>query len=80
MPQRSNFPMLRNVPKPLHTGRLEASIAVEAAGDGAVNDNLLLLLQQCDQLLLGADVTRYAPVYMVEKQDNCCLVGFWWAK
>ena len=40
------------------TPRFEADVGVEAAGDGAVDDGLLLLLQQLDQLLLGADERR----------------------
>src|SRR5690606_4510721 len=57
--ERSNSadrPMLRHIPQPFHAGGLEADVGVEAAGDGAVDDGLLLLLQQLDQLLLGADV------------------------
>ena len=48
--------MLRHRAQPLHAGGLEADVRVEAAGDGAVNDRLLLLLQQLDELLLGANV------------------------
>ena len=42
-----HLPMLRHVAQPLHTRGLEADVGVEAAGDGAVDDGLLLLLQQC---------------------------------
>ena len=62
--------MLRHLTQPLHAGGLEADIGIEAAGDGAVNDGLLLLLQQLDQLLLGVDVAPDAPVRMVEKSDD----------
>ena len=62
--------MLRHVPQPLHAGGLEADVGVEAAGDGAVDDGLLLLLQQLDQLLLGADVAPDPPVRVVEKADD----------
>ena len=60
-----HLPMLRHVPQPLHAGGLEADGGVEAAGDGAVDDGLLLFLQQVDQLLLGADVAADPPVRMV---------------
>ena len=68
-------PMLRHIPQPLHAGGLEADVGVEAAGDGAVDDGLLLLLQQLDQLLLGADVAPYPPVGVVEEADNGGLFG-----
>ena len=48
--------MLRHVAEPLDAGGLEADVGVEAAGDGLVDDGLLLLLQQRDELPLGADV------------------------
>ena len=51
---------------------------VEAAGDGAVDDGLLLLLQQLDQLLLGADVASDAPVRVVEEADDGGLFGEGW--
>jgi len=37
--------MLRHVPQPLHAGWLETDVGVKAAGDGTVDDGLLLLLQ-----------------------------------
>ena len=67
--------MLRHVPQPLHARGLEADIGVEAAGDGAVDDGLLLLLQQLDQLLLGADVAPDPPVRVVEEADDGGLFG-----
>jgi len=67
--------MLRHVPHPLYAGGLEADIRVEAASDGAVDDGLLLLLQQLDQLLLGVDVAPDPPVRVVEEANNSGL--FW---
>ena len=67
--------MLRHIPKPLHARGLEADVGVEAAGDGAVDDGLLLLLQQLDQLLLGADVAPDPPVRVVEEADDGGLFG-----
>src|SRR5690554_2203071 len=43
MANLGNLPMLRHIPQPLDTGRLEAHIGIEAAGDGAMDDGLLLL-------------------------------------
>ena len=65
-------------PEPLHAGRLEADIGVETAGDGAVDDGLLLLLQQLDQLLLGVDVAPNPPVHVVEEPDDGGLLKEGW--
>ena len=70
--------MLRHVAQPLDAGGLEADVGVEAAGDGAVDDGLLLLLQQLDQLLLGADVAPDPPVRVVEEADDGGLFGEGW--
>ena len=68
--QPPHFPMLGHVPQPLHAGRLEGDIRVEAASHGAVDDGLLLLVQQRDQLLLGGDVAADAPVRVIEEADD----------
>ena len=70
VPTSPHLPMLRHIPQPLHAGGLEADVGVEAAGDGAMDDGLLLLLQQLDQLLLGADVLPNPPVRVVEEADD----------
>ena len=74
--------MLRHIAQPLHAGGLEATLAgasgSRAAGDGAVDDGLLLLLQQLDQLLLGADVAPDPPVHVVEEADDGGLFGEGW--
>ena len=70
----SHLPMLRHVAEPLHARRLQPDVRVEAAGDGAVDDGLLLLVQQRDQLLLGADVAPDPPVRVVEEADDGCLL------
>ena len=54
--------MFRHISEPLDAGGLEADVGVEAAGDGLVDDGLLLLLQQAYELLLGVDVASDAPV------------------
>lgn len=40
-----NLPMCRHIPKPINTGRLERNIRIQAARDGAMDDDLLLLVQ-----------------------------------
>ena len=70
--------MLRHVPKPLHTGGLEADVGVEAPGDSMVDDSLLLLLQQSNELLLGGDVTTDASVHVVQIANDGSLLGEGW--
>ena len=70
--------MLRHVPQPLHAGRFKTDVGIEAPGNGAVDDGLLLLLQQLDQLLLGADVAPNPPVHVAEKADDGSLLGGRW--
>ena len=67
-----------DVAEPLDAGGLEADVGVEAAGDGAVDDGLPLLLQQRDELLLGADVAADAVVDVVEVSDDGALFGEGW--
>ena len=43
--------MFRHVAEPLDAGGLEADVRVEAAGDGAVDDGLLLLLRRINELV-----------------------------
>jgi len=67
--------MLRDIPEPGDAGWFQRDGGVEATGDGAVDDGLLLLLQQLDQLLLGADVAPDPPVRVVEEADDRGLLG-----
>ena len=62
--------MLRHVAEPVDAGGLEGDVGVEAAGDGLVDDGLLLLLQQGDELALGVDVAADAPVGVVQVADD----------
>ena len=48
----------------------EADVRVEAAGHGAVDDGLSLLVQQRHQPPLGADVASDATVGVVEEADD----------
>ena len=68
--------MLRDVAEPGDAGGLEGDVGVEAAGDGAVDDGLLLLVQQPNQLPLGADEAVDLPVRVVQKpHDGRLFVG-----
>ena len=67
--------MLRNIAQPLDPGGLEADVGVEAAGDGPVDNGLLLLLQQGDELSLGADVAADAAVGVAQVADDGGLFG-----
>ena len=62
--------MPRNLAKPRNAGGLERDVGGEAAGDGAVDDGLLLLVQQPDQLALGADEAVDRPVRVVQKPHD----------
>ena len=71
--------MLRHFSKPLDIGgrvRLAGS-DVDLTRDGLMDDGLLLLLQQRNQLLLGADVAPDASVGVVEEADDGDLFGMW---
>ena len=70
--------MLRHVAEPFDAGGLEGNVGVEAAGDGLVDDGLLLLLQQGDELALGVDVAADAPVGVVQVADDGGLLGEGW--
>jgi hypothetical protein len=55
-------------------------LALDVDGDGAVDDGLLLLLQQLDQPLLGADEAPDLAVGVIEEADDGCLFGGRWEK
>ena len=59
-----------HIAEPFDPRRLGADVGIEAAGDGLVDDGLLLLLQQRNQLLLGVDVAPDALVGVVEEADD----------
>ena len=62
--------MLRHVAQPRHARRLEPRVGIEAACHGAVDDRLLLPVQQRDQAALGGDVAPDAAVGVVEVAHN----------
>ena len=70
--------MLRNVAEPVDAGGLEGDVGVKAAGDGVVDDGLLLLLQQGDELALSVDVEADAPVGVVQVADDGVLLLEGW--
>jgi len=62
--------MVRNVAEPRDAGGFEGDRGVEAAGDGAVDDGLLLLVEQRDHLPLRPDRPLQPPVRPVQKPHN----------
>ena len=65
-----HLPPLRNVPDPLDTRGLEFDIRVQAAGDGTVDANGPLLLQEFDlALLLGNQFIDLGGLFVEEGDD-----------
>ena len=62
--------MLWHVAEPLDAGGLEADVGIEAAGDGLVDDPLLLLLQQRNERPLRAHIPPNAPIHVVQVPDD----------
>src|ERR1039458_10861139 len=69
--------MLRNVAEPRDAGGFEKDGGVEAAGNGAVDDGLLLLVEQRDHLPLRPDRALQSPARPVEELYNHCLLVEW---
>src|SRR6266487_4427932 len=65
-----NLPMFWNVAQPVDAGRLESGVRIDAAGDSTLDDYLLLLLQQFDQLQLGADIALDSTVGITKEPHN----------
>ena len=70
-----DLPMSRHLSKPLDAGFLEGHVGVEAAGDGAVDDDLLLLCQERDQLPLRPHQPPHPPVHMIQIPHDGGLFG-----
>src|SRR5690242_18652110 len=62
--------MAGNVADPEDARGFEHGVSVEAAGDGAVDDSLLLLPEQRDQLPLRPDEPVNLTVRMVQKPHD----------
>ena len=69
--------MLWNLADPGDAGGFEFGVGIEAAGDGAVDDGLLLLVEQSDELALGADEAVDLPVRVVQEADDGELLVRW---
>lgn len=67
--------MRRHIAKPLHAGRLERDVRLEPAGDGAVDDGLLLLVEERDQPALRLDGAADAAIGEIEESDDGGLLG-----
>ncbi|MBN1955862.1 MAG: hypothetical protein JW900_12555 [Anaerolineae bacterium] len=78
MPYFLDLPMCRNLPQPLDARILERHVGVEAAGDGLLDERLLLLGEQLDQPSLRADVAAGEAVDVVEEAGNGGLFAWWW--
>jgi len=65
-----HLPMPRNVPEPGDSGGFERDGGVEATGDGAMDDGLLLLVEQCYHLALRPDRPLQPPVCPIQKAHN----------
>src|SRR4051794_11235507 len=66
-PQRNRLPCRRKLWKPTATGRYKVHVGVESARDGAVDDGLLLLVQQRDQLPLPPNRPLDLAVRVIQK-------------
>lgn len=62
--------MPRDVTEPGDAGWFEFDVGVDSSGDGLVDDGLLLLVQQPNQLPLGANKSVDLPVRMVQKPHD----------
>ena len=69
--------MLWNVAEPGDAGGFEGNGGFEATGDGAVNDGLLLLIEQRDHLPLCPDRPFQSPVRPIQKPYNRYLLDGW---
>src|SRR3990167_4238841 len=76
-PKAYHVPMLRNIPQPGDAGRLELDGGVNATRDGAVDDGLLLLGQQCNDPTLGPNRPLQPTVRPVQKPPDGELFVKW---
>lgn len=70
-----HLPMGRNIAEPLDAGRPQGGVGVKAAGDGVVDDGLLLFVEEGDELALGANGAVDAGVDVVEEVGDGVLFG-----
>ena len=70
------LPMFRHITEPGDTGGFEFDVGVKSSDDGAVDDDLFLLIEQPDQFPLGADYAVDLPVRVIQKPyDGRLFVG-----
>ena len=72
----SKVPVLWYVPQTLHARGLDADVGVGAARDCAVDDGLLLFVQQLDQPHLGTDIALDPPFSVRDEADDDSLFGW----
>ena len=72
--------MLRHIPQPRHSRRLEPHVRIKATRHRLLDDGLLLLVEQRDQPLLGAYIAADAAVGVVEVTDDGGLFGEGWER
>ena len=75
--------MLRHLAQPLHAGIFVVWVGPTGAdiyltGNGLVDEGLLVLFQQLDPLLPGANGAPYPPVHVIEKTHDRGLLGEGW--
>ncbi len=77
MLQANLLPMLRYTIHPFYPRGFKADVRIEATGDGAEYDRLLLFVQQVDEPPLDANVTPDTSVHVVEEAGNEPLLLRW---
>ncbi len=70
--------MLRYLGQPFEAGGLHGCVGIEAARHGAMDDGLLLFVQEFDQPLLGADeAAEFGCLYSKEAAECYLLIWRW---
>ena len=62
--------MLRHLTQPFNARVFQGHIGVKAAGDGVVDEGLLLFGQECYQLPLGLQQSVHSLVHIVQVADD----------
>ena len=75
MSKPSHLPMRRNIPQPRNAGGFEGHSGVQATGDGAVDDGLLLFVEERNDFALGADGALQPPASPLKEAHDGGLLG-----
>lgn len=75
--ERNNLPMLRNVADPFDVGGFEFSAGVEASGDGAVDEDGFLLVEEFDLALLFGNQSVNLRRFLIEEGDDAVDLVIW---